>query len=210
MSSAYSPAALMRQVARIVVRSVVTRYDVESASISTTRLLKANAEPVCSASALRACTKASASMTQTLGMRRPAQPLKLGSNALSLCGVRNETWMLDFQALAQSRRREDTSRHRPRRTSCHENAMTIPDFSKGMPRWTAYATANALPSRASRAFSELGFSWIPLWRTPLLRLLVSWPACVPCSNITTRSRGNLCPNSLAMAHPTGLSAGHAG
>jgi hypothetical protein len=116
--------------------------------------------------------------------------------------VRNETRMFDFQALTHSRRSEDTSRHRPPRTSCHENAMTIPDFSKGMPRWTAYETANALPSRASRAFREWGCSWIPLWRTPLLRLLVSWPGCVPCSNITTRSRGNLCPSSLAMAHPT--------
>ena len=59
----------------------------------------------------------------------------------------------------------------------------------------AYDTANALPSRASRAFSELGCSWIPLWSTPLLRLLVSSPACVRCSNTTTRGgfSGNLCP-----------------
>src|SRR5688572_5918260 len=194
----------MRHVARNVFRSVVTRYDVESASIAMTRLLKANAAPAASASALSVCTKARESMTQTLGMMRPAQLRRFGSNAASLRGVSKDTRMSDFQALAHSRRSEDTSRHRPRWMSCHEKAMIIPVLSKGMPRWTAYDTAMALPSRASRAFSERGCSWIPLWRTPLLRLLVSSPSCFRCSTTTTRGGfpGNLCPKSRAMAHPT--------
>src|SRR5512145_1280564 len=141
----------MRQVVRILLRSVVTRYEVGSASIAVTRLLNANAAPVASASALRACTKARGSMTQTLGMTRPAQLRRFGSHVLSLLGVTNDTRMFDFQALIHSRRSVDTSRHSPRRTSCHEKAMTIPVLSKGMPRCTAYDTAKALPSRASRA-----------------------------------------------------------
>src|SRR5690348_12478249 len=179
-------------------------YEAASSSMPMTRLLKANSTPVASESALSDCTKARASMTHTLGMTMPPQVWRCGSHARNPLGVTTDTWMFAFQALTHSRRNVESSRHRPRRTSSHEMAMTIPVLSKGMSCCNAYEIANALPSRASCPFSERGCSWIPLWRTPLLRLLVSSPALSRCSRTAMRSEPSWyrCPNSLAMAHPT--------
>src|SRR5215510_880868 len=143
-------------------------------------------------------------MTEMLGMTTPQQVRRCGSHARNPVGVTNEIRMFVFQALALSRHNVDNSRQRPRRTSSHETAMTIPVLRSGMSCCNAYETASVLPSRASRPFSEEGCSWIPLWSTPLLRPLVSSPTRLCCSRTTTR-RGvsqRRCINSLAMAHPT--------
>lgn len=115
----------------------------------------------------------------------------------------NLTWVCVLQALNHSHRSVDISRHKPRRISSREMAMTIPVLSSGMSCCNAYETASALPSRASSPFSERGCSWIPLCSTPLLRLLVSLPTPSCCSR-TTRRRGlsrRRRINSLAIAHP---------
>src|SRR5262245_8247468 len=179
-------------------------YEATSSSMPITRLLNSNSAPVVSESALRDCTKARGSMTETLGMIIPQQAWRFGSQARNPDGVTNDTRVFVFQALTNSRRSADTSRQRPRRISSHEMAMTIPDLRRGMPCSDAYETASALPSRASCPFSDRGCSWIPLWSTPLLRPLVS-SATRSCSSITTTRRGlspRRCVNSLAMAHPT--------
>src|SRR5574341_1184670 len=179
-------------------------YAVASSSMSITRLLKANSAPVASESVLRDCTKARESMTQTLGIMMPQLARRFGSHARNPDGVTNDTRMFVFQAFTHRRRSVDNSRQRPRRTSSYATAMTIPVLSSGMPCSNAYETASALPFRASCPFSVRGCSWIPLWSTPLLRLLVSSPALSCCSRTMTR-RGvsqRRCINSLAMAHPT--------
>lgn len=114
------------------------------------------------------------------------------------------TWVFVLQALNHSRRNVDNSRQRPRRMSSHEMAMTIPVLSSGIPCCDAYETASALPSRASRSFSEKGRSWMPLCNTPLLRPLASSPT--PSFFSSTMIREGLdwrrCASSLAMAQPT--------
>ena len=160
-----------------------------------TRLLNANSAPVASESVLRDCTKARGSMTETLGMTIPQQARRFGSHARNPDGVTNDTRMFVLQALTNSRRSVDTSRQRPRRTSSHEMAMTIPVLSSGMPCSNAYETASALPSRASCPFSEQGCSWIPLWSTPLLRPLVSSPPRDRVARV--QRRGGACPSAGA-------------
>ena len=137
-------------------------------------------------------------------MTIPQQAWRLGSQARSLEAVTNVTRVPVFHALNHSRRSEEASFQRPRRMSSHATAMIMPVLSSGMPRSVAYETARALPSWANRAFNECGFSWMPLWSTPLLRPLVSNPAdwfrsrTIIRSGLSHRRR----PNSLAMAQPT--------
>src|SRR5438309_6487534 len=105
-----------------------------------TRLLNANSTPVAAESVFRDCTKARGSMIETLGMTIPQQARRFGSHARNPDGVKNDTWIFVFQALTNSRRSVETSRQRPRRTSSHEMAMTIPVLSRGMPCSHAYET----------------------------------------------------------------------
>src|SRR5262245_13517426 len=119
-----------------------------------TRLLNMNSAPVDSESVLSDCTKARGSMTETLGMTIPQQVRRFGSHARNPRGVTNDIRIFVFQALTHRRRNVDTSRQRPRRTSSHEMAMTIPVLSSGMLCCSAYETDSVLPSRASCPFSE--------------------------------------------------------
>lgn len=137
-------------------------------------------------------------------MKIPQQARRCGSQVWSPEEVTNVTRVPVFHALNHSRRSEEASFQRPRRMSSQATAMIMPVLSSGMPRSVAYETARALPSWANRAFKECGFSWMPLWSTPLLRPLVSIPAAwfrsktIMRSGLSHRRR----PNSLAMAHPT--------
>ncbi len=143
-------------------------------------------------------------MTETLGMTIPQQACRFGSQARNPEGVMNLTRVFVLQALNHRRCSIETSRHRPRRMSSRAMAMTMPVLSSGMPFCAAYETASALPSRASRSFSENGRSWMPLWSTPLLRPLVTSPTRSCCSRTTMRSGlpELRCAISLAMAQPT--------
>src|SRR5512147_2038069 len=143
-------------------------------------------------------------MTETPGMTIPQQAWRFGSQVRSPEEVTNVTRVPVFHALNHSRRSEEASFQSPRRRSSQATAMIMPVLSSGMPRVAAYETARALPSWANRAFKECGFSWMPLWSTPLLRPLVSIPAAwfrsrtIMRSGLSHRRR----PNSLAMAQPT--------
>jgi len=137
-------------------------------------------------------------------MMIPQEAWTLGSHVRKPADVTNDRRILDLQAFSHRRLRTEISRHRPRRMSSREITIVIPVRSRGIFRRSAYAQAKALPSRANRAFSEPGYSWMPLWSTPLLRPLVSSPAA-PCCSRTMMRRGRRQrrpPSSLAMAHPT--------
>ena len=160
-----------------------------------TRLLNANSAPVASEPVLRDCTKARGSMTADARNDDPAAGAEIRLTRTQPRGHHERRLgMFVFQALTHSRRSMDTSRQRPRRTSSHEMAMTIPVLSSGMPCCNAYETANALPSRASRPFSEHGCSWIPLWSTPLFRPLVSSPTL---HVVRAQRCGAVCPRADA-------------
>lgn len=143
-------------------------------------------------------------MTETVGITMPQHARRCGSQVRRREGGTKNTRVRVFQALNQSRRSDDASRQRPRRTSPHAIAMTIPVLSSGSPRSDAYETARALPSRASRPLSEKGCSWIPLWSTPLFLRLVSSPTSACCSRTMMRSGlpQRLRASSRAHAHPT--------
>lgn len=137
-------------------------------------------------------------------MTIPQQARRCGSQVRSPEEVTNVTFVLVFHALNHKRRSEAASFQRPRRISSQATAMIMPVLSSGRPRSVAYETAKALPSWANRAFNEDGFSWMPVWRTPLLRPLVSMPAVWFRSRTMMRSGlfHRRRPNSLAMAQPT--------
>ena len=137
-------------------------------------------------------------------MTMPQKAERFGSHARKPAAVTNDMRMFDLHAFSHRRRSIDASRHRPRRMSSREMAMTIPLRSSGIFRCSAYATARALPSRDNRALSDPGCSWMPLCSTPLLRALVSWPGrSCRSSTMMRRGRGHRrLPNSLAMAQPT--------
>ena len=143
-------------------------------------------------------------MTHTLGMTIPQEARRLGSHARKPDEVTKDIRIFDRQAFNHNRRSIEISRHRPRRISSREMATTMPLRSRGRRCRAAYASAKALPSRAKRALSEPGCSWIPLWSTPLLRPLVSSPAraCRSTTMIRSGRSQRRALSSLAMAHPT--------
>lgn len=116
----------------------------------------------------------------------------------------NLTFVFVLQALNHNRHSMDMSRQRPRRISSRATAMIMPVLSSGTSCSRAYAVAAQHPSEANRSFSDNGTSWMPLWRTPLLRPLVSSPG-PPCCSRTRRRIGAARRRRIsasAIAHPT--------
>ena len=134
-------------------------------------------------------------MTHTLGITIPHEARRFGYRERKPEGVTNDMRIFDLHAFSHRRRSIDISRQSPRRISSREMAMTIPQRSSGIFRSPAYATANTLPSLAKLALSEPGRSWIPLWRTPLLRPLVSSPTSSGRSTTMMRDRKSTRLNS---------------